>query len=74
MKTDEVTLQNILKAYGKELKPVRPKNLVKKKQEPDKQEETEKLHSKEIDIVNYDKSGKPNIDENRKKSLIDFFQ
>lgn len=75
MKIDEATLQNILKAYGKKMKP-RKNTLEVPKQEQTEQESTtaKKLESTDLDIINYDKEGKVAINRKQKDALIDFFE
>jgi hypothetical protein len=75
MKVDETTLQNILKAYGKKMKP-RKNTLEVPKQDQTENESapTKKLESAELDIINYDKEGKVAINPQQKEALIDFFQ
>jgi hypothetical protein len=74
MKVDEVTLQNILKAYGKEMKPDRTKAKTQKQDIINKNDTKAKLVSEDLDIINYDKEGKVNSDSQKKEALIDFFQ
>lgn len=73
MKINESTLQSILKAYGKELKPKdRPKA---EKPEPTTAKEVDaEPVSKDLDIVNYDKDGNVKINPKQKDALIDFFE
>ncbi len=75
MKIDDTTLQNILKAYGKKMKP-RKNTLEVPKQDQTEHESTttKKLESAELDIINYDKEGKVAINSKQKDALIDFFQ
>lgn len=74
MKVDESTLQNILKAYGKNMKPRKNKLEVPKKEPEPKEKVSKKLESEDLDIINYDKEGKVSIDNKKKEALIDFFQ
>ncbi len=72
MKLDEVTLQNILKAYGKEVKPSKAKPKIEKDEIPTPI--TEKLATEDLNIINYNKDGKTAINSKKKDALIDFFQ
>lgn len=74
MKVDETTLQNILKAYGKGLKPNKNKLKPPKEDEIKKSEPSGKLDSEDLDIINYDQEGKVSINSKKKDALIDFFQ
>lgn len=75
MKVDETTLQNILKAYGKKMKPRKNTLDVPKQDQPElKSTTSKKLDSAELDIINYDKEGKVAINTQQKDALIDFFQ
>lgn len=74
MKVDESTLQNILKAYGKGMKPNKNKLKPSKEDEAKKNEPSGKLESKDLDIINYDQEGKVSINPKKKDALIDFFQ
>lgn len=74
MKVDNTTLQNILKNYGKELKPSKAKPKPQKEDSINKNNPSQKLDSEDLDIINYDKEGKVSIDSQKKDALIDFFQ
>jgi hypothetical protein len=74
MKINDATLQNILKTYGKEIKPDKSRGKLQK-QEPINKDNIEKeTISEDLDIVNYDKEGKVKIDSQKKDALIDFFE
>jgi hypothetical protein len=74
MKIDEVTLQNILKTYGKQLKPDRTKTKTQKQDTINNNKAKQKLVSEDLDVINYDKEGKVKINSQKKDALIDFFQ
>ncbi len=74
MKVDETTLQNILKAYGKQMKPRKNKVEAPKEEAAAKEKVSKKLDSEDLDIINYDKEGKVSINSQKKDALIDFFQ
>lgn len=74
MKVNEATLQNILKAYGKEMRPEKNKTKPQKEESINKNNIKKKLTSEDLDIINYDKEGKVKIDSQKKDALIDFFQ
>ena len=74
MKVDDVTLQNILKAYGKEMKPDRTKEKLQKQDITDKTNTKPKLNSEDLEVINYDKEGKVKSNSQKKDALIDFFQ
>jgi hypothetical protein len=74
MKVDEPTLQNILKAYGKELKPRKNKLPMQKQEKTGEEKVSRELKSEDLDIINYDKEGNVSIDIKKKDALIDFFQ
>jgi hypothetical protein len=74
MKVDEVTLQNILNAYGKQLKPDNTRSKPQKQELSNKNKSGPKLVSEDLDIINYDKEGKINNDTQKKEALVDFFQ
>jgi len=74
MKVDETTLQNILKAYGKGIKPNKNKLGPPKDGETKKNESSGNLNSEDLDIINYDQEGKVSINSKKKEALIDFFQ
>ncbi len=74
MKVDDSTLQNILKAYGKQIKPRQNKLAPQKPHNETKTEVSEKLDTEELDIINYDKEGNVSINPKKKDALIDFFQ
>lgn len=72
MKIDDVTLQNILKAYGKEMKPTKTKAKVLEILKNEAQEK--KITPEDLDIINYNKDGKTAVNSKQKDALIDFFQ
>jgi hypothetical protein len=74
MKVDESTLQNILKAYGKRMKPRKNQLDPPKKETEGNEKVSKKVKSEELDIVNYDKDGNVAIKPKKKEALIDFFQ
>jgi hypothetical protein len=74
MKVDEVTLQNILKAYGKQMKPGKNKLKVPKEDITDANKTSKKLVSEDLEAINYEKDGKVTINPQKKDALIDFFQ
>jgi len=74
MKVEESTLQNILKAYGKSMKPRKNKLEVPKNDTDTKQKISNKLEREDLNIINYDKDGNIAIDNKKKDALIDFFQ
>lgn len=74
MKVDESTLQNILKAYGKDIKPRKNKLAVPKDEKPSEKKASPDIKSEDLDIINYDKEGNVAINKKKKEALIDFFQ
>lgn len=74
MKVNESTLQNILKAYGKEMKPQRPKSKLPKETTETKKKIEKNIKSEDLDIINYDKDGNISVNNQKKDALIDFFQ
>jgi len=74
MKVDEVTLQNILKTYGKELRTEKTKEKTQKPIISNDSKVKPKLNSEDLDAINYDNEGKIKIDSQKKEALIDFFQ
>jgi hypothetical protein len=78
MKIDEVTLQNILKAYGKDIKANKSRNKLPDSIDNENKENgkniSKKLVSEDLDIINYDKEGKAAVNPKKKDALIDFFQ
>jgi hypothetical protein len=74
MKVDNTTLQNILKNYGKEMKPHKARPKTQKQDSTNQNTSSQKLDSEDLDIINYDKEGKVSIDSQKKDALIDFFQ
>jgi hypothetical protein len=74
MKIDDVTLQNILKTYGKEMKLDKTRTKAQIKDIINKHKAKQKLVSEDLDVINYDKEGKIKINSQKKDALIDFFQ
>ena len=74
MKVEESTLQNILKAYGKSMKPRKNKLEAPKNETNSKEKVSKELEKEVLEIINYDKEGKVSIDNKKKEALIDFFQ
>jgi len=74
MKVNDSTLQNILKAYGREMKPERSKTKLPKETLQDKTDFQKNLKAEDLDIINYDKDGTLSVDNQKKDALIDFFQ
>jgi hypothetical protein len=74
MKVDEVTLQNILKAYGKDMKANKNKIKIPESESMKNENTPKKLASEDLEIINYDKEGKVAINPKKKDALIDFFQ
>jgi len=78
MEINEATLQNILKAYGKEPKADKIKTKTSKlsdeKPLKEKSPVGKKLVSEDLNIINYDNEGKVKVNSSQKKALIDFFQ
>ena len=74
MKVNESTLQNILKAYGKEMKPQRPKSKLPKETVEDKKNFQKSIQSEDLELINYDKDGNVTVTNQKKDALIDFFQ
>ena len=74
MKVNESTLQNILKAYGKEMKPQRPKSKLPKETAEHKDNFQKSIKSEDLDLINYDKDGNVTVNNQKKDALIDFFQ
>ena len=74
MKIDEVSLQSVLRAYGKNIK---VKNDTQKEDMDAANASSSKvkpLSENDFDLVGYDVNGKLNISQEKKKALIDFFQ
>ncbi len=74
MKLDEIALHSVLKAYGNELKTIRPD---KKIQKPDISTKTEDLDPEKIEglkIAQYDQNGKVRENTEKKQQIIDFFE
>lgn len=74
MKLDEIALHNVLKAYGNEIKTIRPE---KKPQKPDISFKSENLDPEKIEqlkIAQYDQNGKVKENTEKKQQLIDFFE
>jgi len=76
MKLDDVTLQNILKAYGNNLKATKPKQKITKEELQTFQQNnpTKKLDSEDLELINYNKDGKTAVTQKKKDALVDFFQ
>lgn len=74
MKVDETTLQNILKAYGKDIKPRKNKLPAPKLEKPLEKKVSPEIKSEDLDIINYDKEGNVAINNKTKDALVDFFQ
>lgn len=74
MKLDEIALQNVLKAYGSELKPIRSE---KKAHKPDISTKLDSLSPEkleELKISQYDQNGRVKENDDKKQQLIDFFE
>jgi len=74
MKLDEIALNNVLKAYGRELKGIRPE---KKPSNTDISTKIEYLTPEKIEelkIAQYDQNGQVKENTDLKKQLIDFFE
>ncbi len=77
MKVDDATLQSIINTYGKGLQIKKsPENSKEPKKQAIIKKKEKKLHltPKDMSVINYSKDGTVNIDEEKKQSLIDFFQ
>lgn len=74
MKVDDPILQNILKAYGSELKPQKSKNRPAHEGTLPADPTGKKINSDDLDIINYDKDGNITLNNQKKDALIDFFQ
>ncbi len=74
MKINDATLQNILTTYGKQIRADKSKVNLPKEDEGKKDVEKGTLAPEELDIVNYGKDGKVQVDSQKKEALIDFFE
>jgi len=74
VKVDDVTLQSILNTYGKGLQVKKEGSAPKKQVIAKNKAKKLNLTPQDLNVVNYNKDGNINIDENKKQSFIDFFQ
>lgn len=74
MKIDEVSLQAILRAYGKPSRPKGGKPVPEKSPEDTSTAAKKAVQPGEIEPINYDGKGRVSISTEKKQALVDFFQ
>ena len=74
MKVNEATLQNILKAYGRTMRPQKSGPKLQKEEPINKNNINEDPLKEDLDIINYDQEGNVKINPQKKDALIDFFE
>jgi hypothetical protein len=74
MKLDDIALNNVLKAYGHELKPLRGEKKPQKPEISTKPNDPNPQNTEDMKVSRYDKDGFVVENSDKKKQLIDFFE
>lgn len=74
MKVNEATLQNILKAYGRTIRPAKSGPKLQKEEPNNLNNIKDDPLQEDLDIINYDQEGNVKINPQKKDALIDFFE